>query len=134
MVSNRGNERGAAAVELALVVPLLLLLLLGIMEFGRAYNAQITLTQAAREGVRVMAIEDDAPGARASVIHAAVLLDPAFMTIDIKSRDIDDGSTIVDKCEPGRQVTVRVKYALPTLTGFFGPLSLTGQGVMRCGG
>jgi Flp pilus assembly protein TadG len=46
------HDRGAAAVELALVLPLLLLLLFGIVDFGRMLHAQITLTEAAREGAR----------------------------------------------------------------------------------
>ena len=52
------SERGAAAVEFALVVPILLVLLLGIIEFGRAYNVQISLTHAARETARTMAIDN----------------------------------------------------------------------------
>jgi Flp pilus assembly protein TadG len=58
------SERGAAAVEFAILLPLLLMLVLGTIEFGRAYNAQITLTNAARDGVRVMAIANDPVGAR----------------------------------------------------------------------
>ena len=46
-------DRGAAAVEFALLLPLLLLLVFGIIDFGRALNAQVTLTQAAREGARL---------------------------------------------------------------------------------
>ncbi len=53
---SKTTERGAVAVEFALLAPVLVMLLLGIMEFGRAYNAQVTLSSAAREGVRVMAI------------------------------------------------------------------------------
>lgn len=129
------TERGAAAVEFALVLPILLLLLLGIFEFGRIYNAQLTLTQASREGARVMAIEDDAILARNSSIQAAVSLDPALMTIEIESRDPTiTGSVEIDKCNPGHQVTVRIMYPVDTLSGFFAPVHLTGQGVMRCGG
>lgn len=46
------SESGAAAVEMALVLPLLLLLVGGVVDFGRAYFTQITLTSASREGVR----------------------------------------------------------------------------------
>ena len=52
----RDRERGATAVEFALLLPVLLLLLFGIVDFGRALNAQITLTQAAREGARLAAL------------------------------------------------------------------------------
>jgi hypothetical protein len=49
-------DRGATAVEFALLLPLLLLIVLGIIDFGRMLNAQVTLTQAAREGSRLVAL------------------------------------------------------------------------------
>ena len=56
MVRKARRDRGAAAVEFALLLPVLLLLVFGIIDFGRALNAQITLTQAAREGARLAAL------------------------------------------------------------------------------
>ena len=53
---NQNHERGAAAVELALILPIILTLLFGIIEFGRAYNASIIVTHAAREAVRKVAL------------------------------------------------------------------------------
>jgi Flp pilus assembly protein TadG len=50
------RDRGAVAVEFALLLPLLLLIVFGIIDFGRALNAQITLTQAAREGARFASV------------------------------------------------------------------------------
>jgi Flp pilus assembly protein TadG len=46
------NERGAALVEFALVLPLLLVLLLGMLEFGKAFNYWIDTTHLANEGAR----------------------------------------------------------------------------------
>src|ERR687892_2642184 len=51
-----GAEDGAAAVEMALVLPLLLLLVFGIIEFGFIFNRWITVTHSAREGVRQLAL------------------------------------------------------------------------------
>ncbi|HEY6276044.1 MAG TPA: TadE/TadG family type IV pilus assembly protein [Streptosporangiaceae bacterium] len=51
-------DRGAAAVEFALLLPVLLLIVFGIIDFGRALNAQITLTEAAREGARLASVGD----------------------------------------------------------------------------
>lgn len=51
-----GDTRGQAVVEFALVAPLVLLLLLGIVEFGRAWNAYQVVTDAAREGARIAAV------------------------------------------------------------------------------
>jgi Flp pilus assembly protein TadG len=47
-----GEDSGAELVEAALVMPLLLMLLLGIVWMGRAYNVYETITRAAREGAR----------------------------------------------------------------------------------
>src|SRR5438477_589960 len=46
----RTPDRGAAAVEMALVLPLLLFVIFGLIEFGRMLNTQLTLTEAARAG------------------------------------------------------------------------------------
>ncbi len=46
------NERGAELVEFALVFPLFLLLMVGVIEFGRAYNIYENVIHATREGVR----------------------------------------------------------------------------------
>jgi Flp pilus assembly protein TadG len=48
----RSEERGANLVEMALVVPLLLLLLAGVLDIGRAFNNYIIITNASREGAR----------------------------------------------------------------------------------
>ena len=47
------NERGAALVETAIAVPIVLMICVGIFEFGRAYQTWQVLTNAAREGARV---------------------------------------------------------------------------------
>jgi Flp pilus assembly protein TadG len=49
-------DRGAAAVEMAIVLPLLLFILMAMIDFGRGFNAQIQLSQAAREGVRLASL------------------------------------------------------------------------------
>jgi Flp pilus assembly protein TadG len=54
------DERGAAAVEFGLIFPLIVLILFGIIEFGRAWNVRQTLTDAAREGARVAVVAERA--------------------------------------------------------------------------
>jgi Flp pilus assembly protein TadG len=51
------NERGAALLETAITVPIILLISVGIFEFGRAYQVQQVLTNACREGARAAVIE-----------------------------------------------------------------------------
>jgi Flp pilus assembly protein TadG len=124
------GERGASAVEFAFIVPLLLSLVLGIAEFGHAFQVQGTLSAAAREGVRVMALQNDQTVARAAVRSATSTLDPAVTDAQM---DFEP-----DSCAQtgGTQlVTLTVTYPKPYLTGFFGSqVTLTGKAVMRCNG
>jgi Flp pilus assembly protein TadG len=120
------SERGAAAVEFAILLPLLLMLVLGSIEFGRAYNAQITLTNAARDGVRVMAIANDPAGAKTAAKNAAASVSTTIPTSDV--------TLSTNTCSTGAQVTLTIKYNLSTITGIAGPFPMTGKGVMLCGG
>ncbi|MBG6216402.1 Flp pilus assembly protein TadG [Arthrobacter sp. CAN_A6] len=123
------SERGAAAVEMALVLPVLILLLLGIMEFGRAFNTQITLTNAARESVRVMAITKSDSDARTSAKSAAQALNPALNDPNIVITTSPSGT-----CTAPAEVSVTITYSLSTLTGIAGPFTMEGRSVMLCGG
>jgi Flp pilus assembly protein TadG len=120
------SEHGAAAVEFALLLPLLLLLVLGTIEFGRVYNVQITLTNAAREGVRVMAIGNDPVAAKDAAKNAA-----ASVSTTITDSDIVLSTEV---CSTGAQVSLTINYNLSTITGIAGPFPLAGKGVMLCGG
>ncbi|PVZ60967.1 TadE/TadG family type IV pilus assembly protein [Arthrobacter sp. H-02-3] len=123
---SKTKERGAAAVEFALLAPVLIMLLLGIMEFGRAYNVQISLSSAAREGVRVMAIGNDATAARTAAKNAVTALKPALTDANI--------TVSPATCTTGAQVTFTISYTLATMTGIAGPFPMQGKGVMVCGG
>lgn len=57
-VQSMQEPRGQALVEFALILPLLMVLLFGIVEFGRAWNAKQVLTDAAREGARLAVLGD----------------------------------------------------------------------------
>ena len=65
-VRRRGSwrsERGVELIETAITIPMLLLIAVGIFEFGRAYQSWQILTNAAREGARVSVLPSSAPGA-----------------------------------------------------------------------
>jgi Flp pilus assembly protein TadG len=57
------RERGSVALELAIVAPVLMLLFLGVLQFGLWYHAQNVVETAALEGARVTAAEDGTTGA-----------------------------------------------------------------------
>ncbi|MGX9900233.1 TadE/TadG family type IV pilus assembly protein [Arthrobacter sp. SA17] len=123
---SRTSERGAVAVEFAILAPVLIMILMGIMEFGRAYNAQVALTNAAREGVRVMAISNNQTAARTSAKNAAPTLNPALVDSNI--------TFSAASCVTDAQMTVTVTYTLSTMTGIAGPFAMNGKGVMLCAG
>ena len=54
------GDQGAAALEFAVVAPVLMLLVFGMLEFGFVFQAQLAVTHAAREGARLAAIDDGA--------------------------------------------------------------------------
>ncbi len=76
------DERGQSLVEVAVIVPLLLLILLGLIDIGRVFSFKVAVTNAARE----------------SAIHAA--RDGAVTLADVcqRARTELGGSTVVDPC------------------------------------
>ncbi|MEJ7771774.1 MAG: TadE/TadG family type IV pilus assembly protein [Geodermatophilaceae bacterium] len=126
----RRRDRGAAVVEFALIVPVLLLLVLGIAEFGHAYQVQTSLSAAAREGVRVMALQNDPAAARDTTRASAPTLNLTNAQISVSP-----GSCAATSTAPAATATVTVTYQMGFLTGLFGSgITLTGKGSMRCTG
>jgi len=124
-------ERGASAVEFAFIVPLLIVLVLGIAEFGHGFQVQGTLSAAAREGVRAMALQNDPALARTVVKNAAGTLNPAITNAQI----VITPTSCPQTGTVSSYVRVTINYPMPFLTDFFGSgIDLTGTGVMRCNG
>lgn len=123
MMNPRTRERGAALVEMALILPVLILLLLGIFEFGRAYNAKITLTHATREAVRELAITGDPAEATAALLASVSPLDTDLVSMSSTA------------CVRGEPTSVTATYPF-TYSYLFGEatITMTSTAVMRCGG
>lgn len=139
--SRRGDrrhlDRGAAAVEMALVLPLLLFIIFGLIDMSRAYNGQVQLSQAAREGARLAALGYSASDITTRVQQAAgvfgssVTATPTFCPANPGPTD-------------NAKVVVSAPFTWITPVGgmahFFGastfptPTSLSSTGVMQCGG
>ncbi len=77
------NGRGQALVELALALPLLILLLFGTMEFGRIFHSYLVLTNASREGARAGIVGADDTGIRTKVKDVGASLRLADSQIEI---------------------------------------------------
>ena len=109
-------------VELAIVLPILVAFVFGIVELGRAYNTRIELTSAVREGARAVALGRDGVVATKD---GAPSLDPTRITVAAPTA-----------CPSGSNATVTASYPLTYDLPLFrsGTWTITATGVMRCGG
>jgi len=133
----RNTERGSAAVEFALVFPLVIMLLLAIIEFSRLWNVQATLSDAARIAARYAAVASNNPDlSESEIITAATdkaksvpgLFDWATATI-----------TVDPDCEASGFATSTISVVPGSMSGWFSsalgtPIELEATGMMPCGG
>ena len=115
------DESGQALVEMALIMPVLLLLVLGIVEFGRAFLAKQAVTDAAREGARHAVVNDEAITQDSVTSAVATALNrggiPAASATIAFDKDLPPAGHWRDE---GHMQTVYV--AIQYRFGFFGPL------------
>lgn len=92
-LSNRlaKHDNGAALVEMALVLPLLMLLVFGIIDFGLCTKDRMAVSQAAREGARVAAV-----GGGTSAIKDSVVAGSPVLTISRSNITITTGAPSTD--------------------------------------
>ncbi len=139
------GDRGATAVEFALLLPLLLLIVFGTIDFGRALNAQITLTQAAREGARVDAVGVAGQPATTAAVQSATVSAATGLNLSAASNVSVGYLCAASDGQNGKNASVAVSYSFSFITpvgalaGLFGgssgygsPITLTAQGVMPC--
>jgi Flp pilus assembly protein TadG len=102
MIRRRGNGRGQALVEFALVIPIFLVLLVAVFDLGRAVFAYNTLTNAAREGARMAIVNQDVPTitARAKGQTAIVELDDPSVHVGFYQVADDGTPDLADPCKP----------------------------------
>ncbi len=122
------ESRGQTLVEMALVLPLLLMLLWGVVEFGRISHAYLTITHAAREGARMGAV-----GAEDDHIEEAIRQRAASLSEDNLSLEINPSS---ENRFTGDPMEVEVSYELPMTLPLWGtalsnPFPLESSAVMR---
>jgi Flp pilus assembly protein TadG len=103
--SQRRRQNGQDVVEFAVILPLLLIILLGIMEFGIIIFSYNTIASAAREGARVSVISD---ATEDDIVEAVINLAPGLALTR-------DNITIT----PGgaNSTQVQVQYDLPLISG-----------------
>ena len=115
-----GLERGSAVVEFAVVVPMLMLLVLGVVQVGVALHVRSTITSAAAEGARVAAVSgaDIAAGARRTRQALSSSLADGVVDTVVARRTTAGGVATID---------IEVRARLPLL-GLLGPSALVVHG------
>jgi Flp pilus assembly protein TadG len=120
------GEAGQGLAEIALVLPVFLLLLMAIFDFGRAIYAYNTVGNASRAATRVAIVNQDTTAIEARAMEQTIGLNPDEVTVDT--------SALLDSCatDPpkiGCVVTVTVEYhwtpITPIIGTVVGPISLS---------
>ena len=108
------KEDGQALVEFALIMPFLLLFLVGIIEFGRAWNEHEVLTDATREGARQAAVFD--PAITEDSIRNVI-------TNALAASNITADSIVLNNWDGGTGSPLTVHVVVPYRFVFFGALA-----------
>ena len=135
------GEKGTALLEAAVTMPLLLLVSVGIFEFGRAYQTWQVLTNAAREAARVAVLpypQAGGPAARAqSYMQSGQLPNYASAIVSVTATTI----TVNGVNQPASQVTISYPFQFIMLqpvarlvqpgSAVGAPLTMTATSIMR---
>jgi Flp pilus assembly protein TadG len=127
MVKRRRKQGGQALVEIALVLPILLMVLMGIIDFGRVFHGYLTVTNAARTAVRQAAVGVSDTMVIQTARDSAGSLDVTQLNVSITPTQFQR--------YPGNSVTVVVSYNLSILTPIMrsfmpNPFTINGKAVM----
>lgn len=128
------NERGAVAAEFALVLPVLLIILFGIIEFGMIMYGRELVTNAAREGARAGIVQGPPKRTGGEIIAIAnnfltgTGVNPADVTFTSAGEGLTNPNTLTVTATYNYNFLVPV---IPVLVGIPNPLVITTQVVMR---
>lgn len=125
---NLKNQKGQALVEFAIILPILLMLVMGILQFGMMLNSYITIENASREGARAGIIGSSDAEIQNLIISTSPSLDPKNLTVTITPTETNrkSGDTLIVK------VTYNYNLIVPIISSLFNNLVvLNGQTSMR---
>jgi len=116
--------QGQSLLEFALILPVLVIVLVGVFDLGRALFALITITNAAREGARYGSLHTDET---VDMVQAAAVLEGQGSGITVTASNVsvscpDDGAAW--PCNRGTAVRVTVNYAYESLLNVIIPANI----------
>jgi Flp pilus assembly protein TadG len=128
----RGNDRGVAAVEFALLLPILLLLTLGAIDWGYFLYVKQRVVNAAREGARAGTLVDPATKEEDPLQVAKFAAEAYLKGVGLTETAVV--TTAFASPGSGQAIQVDISYPAGSLSGYlanFVPASATGISVMR---
>jgi hypothetical protein len=139
----RNRRSGQALAEFALVLPVLLVLLLGVFDFGRAIIVNTGLTNAAREGARLAIVNQDIAMIRQRALEQSVMTAPTITvqffippavpsaTPSVTCGSFTSGGVVVDPPSEGClavvEITAQFRAITPLIGDLIGPISLAAR-------
>lgn len=128
MIKLLKNKKGQTLVEMALILPILILILMGMVEFGRILNSYLIITNASREGARYASVHSTDSQIQVAINNLTSTLnqDKLILTISPQLSSRSSGSS----------ATVRIDYDIDILTPLMSnivpdPFRVTAQTTMR---
>ncbi len=118
----RREEQGQASVELALLLPVIVVLLLAVLQVGLLARDVVLVTHAAREAARAAAVDPD-PGSAQAAARAAAGLEPDRLTVRLTSTE-GTGRVSVE-------VRYRARSSVPLVGVLIGERTLRASATMR---
>ena len=117
----KNGEKGQALVEFALLVPIFLLLLFAIVDFGMGFYSWITVTNGAREGARLGAV----------LATEQQIKDQVYQAVSLPNEGTKMTVTVTGaQGQPGQSVVVKVDYDYDLITPLAGIVSFVSGNVL----
>ncbi|KJS21768.1 MAG: hypothetical protein VR72_08925 [Clostridiaceae bacterium BRH_c20a] len=122
------SEKGQALVELAFILPILLMIVFGITEFGRVFGTQLILANSARDATRYASVGATDLEIINRIEGSSTVLDSTKLNISISPSDTSRVR--------GEAVTVKIQYPVdiyaPVISNIIGdPFIAKGEAIMR---
>ena len=126
----RRREAGQSLVETALVLPVLLIILMGIFDFGRAIFAYNAVSNSAREAVRVAIVNQNATAVEDEAKQSAIGLNPDEIAVTFAITDCGSTGVLVG-CTAQVQVDHEWTAITPIIGNLVGPIQLSSTTEMK---
>jgi Flp pilus assembly protein TadG len=121
------GERGQSLVEFSLILPVFLLLLFAMVDYGRAYYSWLVVTNAAREGARASAVRSDTATVNSKVYSSFCSTWPSTSNCGLEPGKVSVVPSNVQGTR-GTETTVKVTYNFSFVTPIGGIVSLVSGG------